>query len=131
MPCGSVKDSYEIRSDLVYTSYFKKAQLIVPDRKLVSIARYSPESFNGLFMRELQPPIDILMAYKKKDINEITYTELYYDRVLRNKDPNQVYEALKGKVICCWEPPEQFCHRFLVTEWLNIAKGLGYVGGEI
>lgn len=82
-------------------------------------------------MRELQPPLDVFLAYKHHDISELTFTELYYDRVLSNKDPNKIYESLKGKVICCWEPTGQFCHRQLVCEWINIAKGLGYIGGEL
>jgi hypothetical protein len=26
---------------------------------------------------------------------------------------------LEGKVLLCWELPSQFCHRRLVTEWLE------------
>lgn len=82
-------------------------------------------------MRDLAPPMDVFMAYKHKDIDEIIFTELYYDRVLSKQNPEKIYEMLKGKVLCCWETPDKFCHRKIVVEWLNIVKGLGYIGGEL
>jgi len=56
---------------------------------------------------------------------------MYYERVLSHLSVDEVYNVLKGKVICCWETPNKFCHRSIVLEWINQAKGLGYVGGEV
>ena len=51
--------------------------------------------------------------------------------MLAGKDVNDVYNALKGKVICCWEKPDDFCHRHIILDWIDIVKGLGYTGGEV
>lgn len=82
-------------------------------------------------MRELQPPSDVFYAYKHGEIDEKLFVELYYQRVLQRLDPKSVYEQLKGKVICCWEDQDRFCHRHIVMSWLDILIGLGYTGGEL
>lgn len=127
----SIKDSYIIKKDLIYSCYFKRAMQIFPSSRLVSVARYAPINFNGSFMRELNPPEDLFMAYKAGDIDRETFIEVYYDRVLAGKDVDDIYNALKGKVICCWEKPDDFCHRHIILDWIDIAKGLGYTGGEV
>lgn len=104
---------------------------IFPSSRLVSVARYAPINFNGQFMRELNPPEDLFMAYKAGDIDQETFIRVYYDRVLAGKDVNAIYNALKGKVICCWEKPDDFCHRHIILDWIDIVKGLGYTGGEV
>ena len=61
---------------------------IFPSSRLVSVARYAPIDFNGQFMRELNPPEDLFMAYKAGDIDQETFIRVYYDRVLAGKDVN-------------------------------------------
>lgn len=52
------------------------------------------------------------------------YLVKYY-KILENLDPNKVIEDLNelagGKpfVMLCYEKPNEFCHRQLVSAWLN------------
>lgn len=131
MKIKGLKDQYTILPDLVYSQYFDKAMPIFPDNKLVQIQLYSPYNFNGSYMAQLRPPYDVFRAYKNGDIDEELFIQLYYERVLSHLSVDEVYNVLKGKVICCWETPNKFCHRSIVLEWINQAKGLGYVGGEV
>lgn len=43
----SIRDSYIIKKNLIYSCYFKRAMQIFPSSRLVSVARYAPIDFNG------------------------------------------------------------------------------------
>lgn len=82
-------------------------------------------------MRELNPPEPLFRAYKGGKVSFEEFSELYKQMVLENKDPDEVYEALKGKIICCWEDDANVCHRKVVLDWLAENKGKEYIGGEL
>lgn len=120
-----------LKKDKVYTSYFSKATKIVPDRRLVSIALTHPEGWKATYYRHLNPSINMLMARKNGEMSDAEFEETYRNEVLRHLDPNRVYQDLKGKVMCCWEKTGDFCHRHIVTAWLQENLGEEVVGGEI
>jgi len=106
----------------LYTSYFgnvpKLASAgIVP----VSISRFSPSWFHGVEYKELTPSFENLaLKYHPEQ-----YTKVYQETVLGTLSPLQVLRDLveigngKDVAICCYEKPGSFCHRHLVSEWLN------------
>ena len=47
------------------------------------------------------------------------YVKHFYDEVLKNLDPNKVYNDLDGAVLLCYEESYEFCHRHIVASWLN------------
>lgn len=124
-------ESIIINKNKVYSSYYARACKIVPDWKLVSISIGIPDNFNGSIMRELNPPQQLLYDYKNGLCNNEEYTCRYIENVLKNLNPFDIYNKLKGKVILCYCGKESFCHRSIVLNWLEQNLGKEVIGGEI
>lgn len=120
-----------VYNNMVYSSYFGVVDKHVFKERQVAISRTIPQDFNGTVYRDLNPPQDLLLAFKNEEIDELQFKEIYYSEVLEKLDPRKVYENLKGKVICCWCRKGEFCHRRLVLDWLRKEIGKEYVGGEL
>lgn len=43
-----------------------------------------------------------------------------YFRQLMKLDPYKVLKDLGGKILCCTEDSEIFCHRHLISEWIYV-----------
>ncbi len=95
----------------IYTSYFGRAKGL---KNAVSIAQGTPKWFTGEKYPALAPSWGLV---HEKDTTK--YRSRYQEEVLKKQNPLKVAEDLEGKVILCWEPPGQFCHRRLVAEWLE------------
>ena len=93
----------------------------------VSIAGKAPSWFikdNGGEYKKLAPKYWFFKKYKE-DGDEEFYTEQYYKEVLDKLDAQEVYEQLgENSIIICWENYNQFCHRFIVAEWLEKELGI-------
>src|SRR5574344_295908 len=67
--------------------------------------------------------------YENKDkLDELSntkyYIEKYYQEVLSKLDPYAVAMDLEGKVLLCYEDNLEFCHRHLVSAWLELLLGI-------
>ena len=120
-----------IENTKVYTSYFARAIKIIPNRRLLSVALSTPDYFEGAFARQFNPSPFLIHKIKNKEITPAEYEEAYRKEVLDNLDAKREYEGLAGKVLCCWEKPDQFCHRHIIMAWLQENLGEGIVGGEV
>ncbi len=135
----------------IYTSYFAKTKdLEALNIQPISIALYTPEWFLNPIMLKLAPPSNLLVQIKSKTKgDELSASELlelqkeysrkYVDMVLRQHDPQQIYDLIeswsgpdkfnphihKDVALCCYEKPEDFCHRKLVAGWLNKYLNIG------
>jgi hypothetical protein len=101
----------------MFTSYFgfKKWGY---NPNVVAICRYIPKWYTGRTYSSLAPSKDLLMKWRMhKDEDE--YEAIYYRETLSKLNPLIVYEDLKDSILLCYEPPEEFCHRHLVAQWLN------------
>ena len=107
---------------MIYTSYFGKYR----GDKGVSIARWTPNWFAGESMSCFAPSQNLLKWWKtldKKAQNSIDYQMQYYEAYTKETlEPlaPQVHELAKqldGKVLLCYEKPEDFCHRHIVANW--------------
>lgn len=105
---------------MVYTSYFGnlktlKSAGIVP----VSISLWKPKWYMGLQYLNLAPKADML----KRDLSKEQYTEEYKLRVLHNLNARNVYNDLMSfgsrVALLCYEKPNDFCHRHIVSEWFR------------
>lgn len=126
---------------MIYTSYFSKVKKIYGDNnnlEFVSIAGYKPNWFdNSLIVihkyTKLSPKKQWWNIWheKFKDclncLESINYYTNYYKKTVLDKlKPQDVYNDLmeisdrKNVVLLCYETPEKFCHRHLVSEWLNM-----------
>lgn len=107
---------------MIYTSYFSRYR----GEHGVSIARSQPMK-NGVpyypELEKLRPPKWLLQDYKSGEVTEEEFRHYYYNLVLRGLNPVTWGKRLQGKVLLCWEKPEEFCHRHLIADWL---RGVGF-----
>lgn len=109
------------------TSYFFSEKLN-NKYNLVSIAGQSPEEFRKKFpnykiYKDLVPPKLLVLDYKSGKISIKEYTRQYKEQ-LNKLNPFKIYDELKESIILCWEQPEKFCHRILVSEWIFAHCGI-------
>ena len=120
----------------LHTSYFGNINKIKQeDQELpvfVSIAGKTPSWFDGPRMPELAPKKEWWIEWHErfKDSLESSesvtwYTKKYKETVLSCLDQVSVVTKLgelsKNIVLLCYETPEKFCHRHLVSEWIDSA----------
>lgn len=119
----------------IYTSYFANLQnLLDAEIYPVAICWKVPDFFSVYpNIESVAPSTSILIEYKKSDGTEKDkerYKQRYYDEILCAYRFHPEYltgllesfsEAERGKDIamCCYERPEDFCHRHLLADWFN------------
>lgn len=117
------------------TGYFGKVKSYPKDKgyKFISIARFN-RFWKGEEFKPLAPPADII-----KIEDEEFYTNLYYEKVLKKLDPQEVYNQLgDNAVLLCYEKwadiesGKTFCHRRIVAKWLenNLGVKVEELGNE-
>lgn len=111
----------------IYTSYFAKAATlrqaaIVP----IGIALWPPRFFRGVSMSQVAP-----RRYMLNDqLTDEEYIHMYRNDVLRLVDAQsfvrQLEEAGHGMdvALCCFEKPDDFCHRHILAQWLTEQTGI-------
>ena len=104
---------------MIFTGYFGQLKKITGEGKIpISIARYNPPYYNGKAYKRLAPTGDMLK------MGEDDYIRKFHT-ILRSLNPVSVREDLmsmaEGRdiVLLCYEGPWKFCHRHLVSQWLN------------
>ena len=116
----------------MYTSYFKQYKKLLNNgyTNLVSIAGIS----DYYFKQELLTGNSYLKEYKKlapkyiwwkkwytEKLSNDWYINQYYNTVLFQLNPQEIFNELgEDAILLCYELPNQFCHRHLVANWLNI-----------
>ena len=114
---------------MIYTSYFAQLRNLSKDIIPISICGKAPNWYNGYEYKRVAPNYNILMKYKQ-DYNEQDYIKNFNEQILNNITINEfvndlikLLEIEKGQKvnICllCYEKPTDFCHRHLVSKWLN------------
>ena len=59
-----------------------------------------------------------------EDLNNKYYIEEYYKSVLSKLDPEKIYEELDNHILLCYEDNNEFCHRHIVSAWLELLLGV-------
>jgi hypothetical protein len=95
---------------MIRTSSFKVSG---KEQNAVSIAVSAPRGWKGEKYPDLAPPRRIIRM-----VNSVEYTKIYTAEVLEHLDPQSVGDDLDGRILLCWEPAGEFCHRQLVARWL-------------
>ncbi len=105
---------------MIYTSYFANMRYLddLTKSKCVSISLFSPKGYKGKQFNPLIPTINILTEYKKDNDTE-KYERSYKKEVLSRLDPIETAKYLDGKILICFETPEKFCHRHIVSQWFR------------
>lgn len=107
---------------MLKTSYFANKRIITDFRgRYASIASSSPQWYTGKKFPYLAPPRELVQAFKGKSISQALYVK-EYNSILETLDINFIqYELIQNDIIIllCWESPEKFCHRHLVSKWFK------------
>lgn len=107
---------------MIFTSYFANSKNFPKFRKTVSTSRFPPKWFKpDIQANELAPSIALLNGYKEGKINDSQYKEIYLKENLSVLDPKVIAEKYKDGIFLCFEKKEDFCHRQIISEWLNEA----------
>lgn len=113
----------------VFTSNFRKAKALDSSKYLVvSISRYNPRGFDGVWLRELSPSASLLSDYKK-GLSWSEYVRRYKAECCVPDYIRDVLSSLvfitKGRdiVLCCYEPASHNCHRFIIADYIEETYG--------
>lgn len=109
-----------------YTSYFAN-EIKLPEGVIpISICGKAPFYWKGLEYKKLAPKYWFFKEWKKNHDNNY-YIENFQKYVLDKLNPDEVWKELNlltdGKpfALMCYEHPDDFCHRHLVSAWLRQA----------
>lgn len=121
----------------VFTSYFGNVKNILakdPSAVLVSIAGKTPIWFNGHKLKKLAPHYswwkewNDKFSYNHNCTESIAwYRHKYISTVLHGIVPEELMKELEemsngnNVYLLCYETPQTFCHRHIVSDWLNHA----------
>lgn len=112
---------------MVHTGYFAMAKKY---KKLgfctISVAQFNPSWYNGVSFPELAPSKELLGDYKLSGLSTDDYTKRYFEELQRPEAVASM-EKLKMKaltdsrdlILLCYEKPGEFCHRHLLSRYLN------------
>lgn len=113
---------------MIYTSYFAKLKSLPDNIVPISICGKAPDWYTGLQYKKLAPKYDFFMKWKEDHDNDY-YIKCFNEQVLDKLDAKTVLMELselagfinRHNDICliCYEKPSDFCHRHLVSDWLN------------
>ena len=115
---------------MIYTSYFAKIKELEKNNIIpISICAKTPDWYKGLQYKKLAPKYGFFMEWKKNHDNGY-YIKHFQAEVLDHLDATDVIMDFSRLLYCfnvgendialiCYEKPSDFCHRHLVTEWLN------------
>lgn len=123
---------------MVYTSYFGKMRSFPHNIIPIAICGKIPDWYKGLWYKKLAPKWDFFQVWKQTHDNDY-YIRNYNALILNNLDvkvaidiqlilPQEVRTALTSSIwmskdyhaaLLCYEKPGDFCHRALVSAWLN------------
>lgn len=108
----------------IFTSYYAMLQYIPEEIEPISIAGKAPDFYTGIEYKKLAPKYKFFMEWKKNH-DDAFYIDHYHVEVLDYLTPEKVYQELsdlsngKDVVLLCYEKSGDFCHRHLVSDWLN------------
>ena len=112
----------------IYTSYFGNSKkLQQAGIKVIGISLYPPRWFNAISVKQVAPTKSILFANGQ---TQEEYTRRYRSEVLSQQDMQQflktVEQASGGQdvALCCYEKPEDFCHRHILADWIKEKLGI-------
>ena len=120
---------------MIYTSYFANLKNIIElnNTNIISIAGKSSDEFvrlafknplNVFQYKKLAPKYWWWKEWHDNNLSNDWYIEKYNETVLSKLNPEKVYNELtnnneRDAVLLCWESKNRFCHRHLVSNWIE------------
>lgn len=115
---------------MIYTSSYKKCRDSHYHTYSISKDMGCDASYVGDAYLKLAPKEDFFRVWRNNigKISEKENTEYYirefYNQVLKNLDPKEVYNEVDNSILLCYEDNMDFCHRHLVAAWFELYLGL-------
>lgn len=109
---------------MIYTSYFGQLKNIPSHITPIAICGKSPSWYEGYEYKKLAPKYEFFVKWRESKDNDY-YISQYTTQVLDKLNVQEVIQELyqrtgaKDVVLICYEKPNDFCHRHLVSDWLN------------
>lgn len=125
---------------MIYTTYFANLKNLPENIIPVSICGKAPDGYKGLQYKKLAPKYSFFSKWKETGDNQY-YIDCYKSQVLDKLSVGQVIDTLSTALpefvmrysasfitlphsefhiaLVCYETPEKFCHRHLVSEWFR------------
>ena len=118
----------------LYTGYFAQTKkYILAGYTPVSVAGKTPDFFKGDRWLDFAPRKELFLRWKNGELSDIEYGREYlrYLDTIPSEDIEEVRDLTKGAkiVMCCYEKPEDFCHRKYLA--LFLTKKHGFKVSEI
>lgn len=110
---------------MIYTTYFANLRHLPKEITPIAICGKEPNFYKGLCYKKLAPKWSFFIKWKETHDNDYYITE-FNRLVLDNLDAESVVKELldmadtKDIALVCYEKPDDFCHRHMVVDWLNI-----------
>ena len=124
---------------MIYTTYFAQLKNLPENIIPISICSKAPDWYNGLQYKKLAPKYGFFMEWKKNNDNDYYIThfksevldtlilidvlndlQLKIQENIQIKMDAPIYENKDWHIaLVCYEKPQDFCHRHLVSAWLN------------
>jgi len=115
---------------MIYTTYFAKINQLPKNAIIIAISFNVPSFYKGLRYTKLAPTNEILSSWKQLN-NNINYVKAYNSKILNNLNAKEVINEIYNLAgfnkyykdidiyLLCYEKSDAFCHRHLVSCWLN------------
>lgn len=111
---------------MIFTSYFENLKELDQNGLIpIAICGGIPDYYHGLWYKKLAPSWSIYSQYKETGQCDV-YIKRYTSEILSRLNPEQVYQDLynladesSNFVMMCYEKPDEFCHRHLVSNWFT------------
>ena len=92
-------------------------------KNTLAISRTVPRWYKGERDLDLAPPMDIFKAYKKTgDMGH--FIEAYTNYIYDSFDIEGTVEDCIGKILLCWCPRGEFCHRQILAKIFEHETGV-------
>lgn len=110
----------------MFTSSYKNFNTDLYKKCSVSGDKGKMENYQGDCYSKLAPKKEFWQKWHdnirkiSEEENAKYYIEQYYKEVLSNLDPLEVYKDLEHTTLLCYEDANEFCHRHIVAEWINL-----------
>lgn len=124
---------------MVYTSYFGKMKSFPSNIIPIAICGKAPDWYKGLQYKKLAPKWEFFKIWKETNDNDYyirNYNSLILDKISANQVAIDIHLMLpletRAKMqssiwmdkdvhvaLLCYEKTGDFCHRTLVSKWLN------------
>lgn len=104
---------------MLYTSnYARQGQ----NPKAYAVSVKPPDWYEGKTLPLLAPTWDIVSGIQKGVFTYDDYREEYLrlleDRNKNNKVTDLIKSLPEGSFLLCYEPPNEFCHRHILGQWI-------------